>query len=227
MEDDRYRIEEVAFIGRTAAEYERLFDLNIDAWAGQRVLDCPSGACSFVAAARERGVDALGADVEYDRSPAALAGRCATDVDRAMASLDGVEHLYRWEFYDDVPDLRSYRECAARRFLHDYAHNGERYVDALLPELPFPDGAFDLVLSAHFLFLYDDRLSERFHVRTARELLRVGDQLRVFPLVGFDAERSAYVEPVVDRLRTDGHDVEIRSVPFEFQRGADEMLVVE
>jgi len=227
MEDDRYRIEEVALIGRTAAEYGQLFDLDIDEWVGKRVLDCPSGACSFVAAARERGVAAVGADAEYDRSPAALARRCPGDIDRAMASLDGVEHLYRWDFYDDVADLAGYRERAAARFLHDYAHNGDRYVDALLPELPFPDGAFDLVLSAHFLFLYDDRLSERFHVRTARELLRVGDQLRMFPLVGFDAERSAHVDPVVDRLRADGHEVEIRSVPFEFQRGADEMLVVE
>jgi hypothetical protein len=227
MSDQQYEIEEFACIGRTLAEYRRMFDLDLDAWAGRRVLDCPAGACSFVAEAGEHGVKAVGVDHLYDRPAVALAERCAADIDTAMAALDGVEGLYRWEFYGDVDELRSYRERAASRFLHDYAHNPGRYVAAELPSLPFPDGAFDLVLSAHLCFLYDDRLSERFHHRAIRELLRVGDELRVFPLHGFDADRSALVEPVVQRLRADGYRTEIRSVPFEFQRGADEMLVVE
>lgn len=227
MSDPQYEIEEFACIGRTLAEYRQMFDLDVGAWAGQQVLDCPAGACSFVARASERGVEAVGADRLYDRSAAALAARCAADIDTAMAALDGVEGLYRWEFYDDVDELRSYRERAASRFLHDYAHEPGRYVAAELPSLPFPDGAFDLVLSAHLCFLYDDRLSERFHHRAFRELLRVGDELRVFPLHGFDADRSGLVESVVRRLRADGYHAETRSVPFEFQRGADEMLVVE
>jgi hypothetical protein len=227
MPDEQYDIDDVAFIGRTLDEYRQMFDLDLEAWAGQRVLDCPAGACSFVAAARERGIEATGADRLYDRSAAALAARCTADIDSAMAALDGVEHLYRWTVYDDVDELTSYRQRAASRFLHDYSHRGERYVPAELPSLPFPDGAFDLVLSAHLLFLYDDRLDAAFHHRSVRELLRVGDQLRVFPLHGFDADRSDLVAPVVRRLRADGHRAEVRSVPFEFQRGADEMLVVE
>lgn len=227
MSDQQYEIEEFACIGRTLPEYRRMFALDLDAWVGQRVLDCPAGACSFVAEASERGVEAVGVDRLYDRSTAALAARCAADIDTAMAALDGVEGLYRWEFYDDVDELRSYRERAASRFLHDYAHEPGRYVAAELPSLPFPDGVFDLVLSAHLCFLYDDRLSAEFHHRALRELLRVGDELRVFPLHGFDADRSVLVEPVVRRLRADGYRADIRSVPFEFQRGADEMLVVE
>jgi hypothetical protein len=222
----RYEIDDVAFIGRTFAEYRRMFDLDVGGWTDRRVLDCPAGACSFVAEGRERGIEAVGADLLYDRSAAALAERCPRDIETAMAALDGVEDLYRWTFYDDVTELASYRQQAASRFLHDYAHNGDRYVAAELPTLPFPDGAFDLVLSAHLLFLYDDRLSIGFHHRAVRELLRVGGQLRAFPLHGFDTERSDLVEPVVDALRADGYSVETRSVPFEFQRGADEMLVV-
>jgi len=175
MTGRKYEIDDFAFIGRTFEEYRRMFDFGTDRWSGQRVLDCPAGPCSFVAEAREHGIEAVGADVMYDRRPAALSTACTGSIETAMDALDGVEDLYRWEFYDDVPELTSYRERAASRFLHDYAHNGERYVPTTLPALPFADGAFDLALSAHFLFLYDDRLSRAFHVETARELLRVAD----------------------------------------------------
>lgn len=231
MSDDsaeRYSIDDVAVIGRTFEEYCAMFDLDPGDLAGERVLDCPSGACSFVAEASDRGASAVGADVAYDGSAATLRERCAADVDRAMAALDGVEHLYRWTHYDDVADLRSYRERASERFLADYEANPGRYVAAELPSLPFRDDRFSLVLSAHFLFLYDDRLDDGFHRAALRELLRVADgELRVFPLVGFDAEPYDGLPAIVDDLRDDGYDAERRSVPFEFQKGATEMLVVE
>lgn len=227
MSQKRYEIDDFAFIGRTFEEYGRMFDLRVDELRGKTVLDCPGGPCSFVAEARERCVDATGADDLYDRSPATLARRCVEDIDRAMASLDGVQDLYRWDFYGGVDGLEEYRQDAASRFLLDYSRAGKRYVRGRLPHLPFPDGSFDLALSGHLLFLYDDRLSREFHVETVYELLRVSDQLRVFPLHGFDGDRSGVVEPVVDALSSDGHAVEFREVPFEFQRGANEMLVVE
>lgn len=222
-----YEIDEVAFIGRTLGEYRQQFDLDLDSLAGRTILDCPSGTCSFVAEQTEHGYTAVGADILYDQSPAKLAQIAATDVELATNALHEVDDLYRWEFYKDVPDLRRYRERAASLFLRDYARRGERYIQETLPDLSFQDDAFDLVLSGHFLFLYDDRLPMAFHLESIRELSRVGTQLRIFPLHGFDAEESSLVEPVVNTLRTEGYEVRIRNVPFEFQRGANTMLVVE
>lgn len=220
---DRYRIEGFAFVGRTFGEYARMFDLDVGRWQGRRLLDCPAGPCSFVPEARDRGVEAWAADLAYGPPPSALRERCRTDVDRAMAALDGVEHLYRWQHYDDVADLRSYRERAARRFLEDYP---DHHVAARLPDLPFRSGAFDLVLSAHCLFLYDDRLDAGFHEAALRELARVGGEVRVFPLVGFDAQRYPHLWELRRSLHGTGRATEVREVPFEFQRGATEMLVV-
>jgi SAM-dependent methyltransferase len=226
-EQQRYEIEDVAFIGRTFDEYQRMFDFSVEAWHGQRVLDCPAGSCSFVTEACERGVEAAGADLLYNRSPAELARICTEDIHAAMTAMEGIEDLYRWDFYENVADLATYRECAASRFLFDYAHNGERYIRAELPVLPFPEGAFDLVLSAHFLFLYDDRIPLDTHLEILRELLRVGHQVRVFPLHGLDATQSGLVESVIETLHEEDHAVETRTVSFEFQRGANEMLIVE
>lgn len=227
MATKTYEIDEIAFIGRTFTEYQRMFDFDPAVWSGQRILDCPAGPCSFVTEARSREITAVGADKMYDRSPAALSKRCAEDIETAMDALGGVEDLYTWEFYDDVSELRAYRERAASRFLSDYAHNGDRYVYVDLPATPFADHAFDLVLSAHFLFLYDDRLSDEFHLETIQELCRISSQLRVFPLHGFDADQSDIVETTVEELQSEGYTTDIREVPFEFQRGANKMLVVE
>jgi hypothetical protein len=227
MGTDKYEIDGFACIGRTFTEYQRMFDFDPNRWAGQQILDCPAGACSLVAEAQDRGIAAVGADKMYDRSPAGLSKRCSEDIETAMDALDGVEDLYIWEFYEDVSELRAYRERAASRFLSDYAQNGDCYIYADLPSTPFADDAFDLVLSAHFLFLYDDRLSYKFHDETIRELCRISGQLRVFPLHGFDADQSDIIEDLITELESEDYTTAIREVPFEFQRGANEMLVVE
>ncbi|SDD90096.1 class I SAM-dependent methyltransferase [Natrinema hispanicum] len=227
MAKKEYETDKFAFIGRTFTEYQQMFNFDPATWAGQCVLDCPAGPCSFVAEAHDHGIEALGVDKMYGRSPATLSEICAADIETAMTALDRVEDLYVWEFYDDISELADYREQAALRFLYDYAHNGERYVYADLPALPFADQEFDLVLSAHFLFLYDDRLSYKFHLETIRELLRISGQLRIFPLHGFDAEQSELVAELVETLQSEGYTTDIRVVPFEFQRGANKMLVIE
>ena len=86
----------------------------------------------------------------------------------------------------------------------------------------------DLALVANLLFVYDDRLDREFHAAALRELARVArEEARVFPLASLDRTRSAFVDPVTETLRADGHAVSFREVPYEFQPGATEMLVVE
>ncbi|MFC7194993.1 hypothetical protein ACFQL4_10560 [Halosimplex aquaticum] len=95
------------------------------------------------------------------------------------------------------------------------------------PELPVGDDSVDLALVANLLFVYDDRLDREFHAAALRELARVArEEVRVFPLHSLDRTRSAYVDPVAESLRGDGHAVELREVPYEFQPGATEMLVL-
>jgi hypothetical protein len=120
-----------------------------------------------------------------------------------------------------------YLRAASERFLADYARHPGRYVAAVLPRLPFATDAFDLVLSEDFLFLYDDRFDLAFHREALRELARVaGGEVRVFPLAALDRERSAFVEPAAADRRESGLTVDHRRVPYEFQPGATEMLVV-
>ncbi len=50
--------------------------------------------------------------------------------------------------------------------------------------------------------------------------------MRIFPLLALGASRSHHVEPIRQRLETLGYDVAIEKVPYEFQRGGNQMMRV-
>ena len=204
-----------------------MFALEVQDVTRRSVLDCPGGPSSFAAIASAWGGSVTAVDPFYTRSVSALDAECAAAVDRTVAQLTENPGLFVWDLYGDVETRGRYLRAAYERFLADYARHPGRYVAAALPDLPFASDSFALVLSANFLFLYDDRLDRDSHVAALRELARVArEEVRVFTLASLDRERSAYVDPVVDRLRADGLTVEFRDVPYEFQPGATEMLVV-
>jgi len=219
--------DDFAFLGRTFAEYRRMFDLTVESIRGKRVLDCPGGPGSFTAVASEFAASVTAVDPVYGPPAGDLESLCRRSVAENVEQLREKEALFVWDEYGDPETRGRYQRAAAERFLADYAANPHRYVAAGLPELPFADDAVDLTVSGNLLFLYDDRLDEQFHVDAVDELLRVtAGELRVFPLASLDRTRSASVERVVDHLRAAGHAVAFQSVPYEFQPGATEMLVV-
>lgn len=219
--------DDFAFLGRTFAEYRRMFDLSVESLQGKRVLDCPGGPGAFTAVANELADSVTAVDPVYGPPADELESRCRRSVEENVEQLREKADLFVWDFFEDVETRGRYQRAAAERFLADYAHNPDRYVETGLPELPFGDDQFDLTLSANFLFLYDDRLDEAFHAASMQELCRVTDgEVRLFTLVSLDRSRSRYVEPVVERLQEDGFDCRFEPVPYEFQPGATEMLVV-
>ncbi len=227
---ETYEIPDVAFIGRTLEEYVRMFDLDLDNLDDAAILDCPSGACAFVAEATKRGLSAIGADVMYQSDYSDLDERGEVDIEMALDGFDGVEDLFEWEFYDDVDGVRDHWTDAYETFIDDYPAGfaSGRYVPAKLPNLPFEDDEFTLTLSAHLLFLYANRLSHEFHVESLRELARVTeDEVRVYPIADFEGTPYPRLDEILNELTAGGHKVEIRSVPFEFQRGATDIFVID
>jgi hypothetical protein len=51
--------------------------------------------------------------------------------------------------------------------------------------------------------------------------------VRVFPLLDLDGETSCHIQPVMDELHRRGHQPRIVSVPYEFQRGGNQALVID
>lgn len=228
MTQDGFVVEEgTAFYGRTFEEYCRLFDLEPAALQDRRVLDCPGGPSSFAAVAATMGAEPIAVDPVYGPPVEQLEATCAATVDDVVDQLHETTDLFDWSFYGDPDTRERYARAAVARFLADYRQRPDRYVAAALPKLPFEDGAFDLVCSAHLLFLYDDRFEEAFHRESALELARVAaEELRIAGLQSLDTERSSFVAPVVESLRDAGCAVESREVDYRFQPGPTEVLAI-
>jgi hypothetical protein len=91
---------------------------------------------------------------------------------------------------------------------------------ASLPLLPYPDGSFELVLSAHSLFIYDDKLDYEFQLNSILELSRVSSrEVRIYPLQSMNARIYPYMEKLIYDLKHGGLDARIAEVGFEFLRG--------
>ena len=190
-----------------------------------RILGCADGPASFNAEATARNAHVVSCDPLYQFTAAEIASRVEevfpTMLAQTRANVDG----FVWRQFDSVESLGRVRRAAMDRFLADYDnHVSGRYVAASVPDLPFPDGAFDLALSSHFLLLYSAQLSLEFHRAAIKELCRVAREVRIFPIITLARDLSPHLEPLVVELRTEGATVELRRVNYEFQRGGDTLL---
>lgn len=225
-----YTLDEVVPWGRSLDEYRRMFALTAPELAGSRILGCGDGPASFNAELTAAGGSVVSVDPIYAFDAAAIGHRVDEVFDTVMGqTLANLDEFVWGPVVADPDDLARLRRGAMDRFLADYpAGRAEgRYVEGELPTLPFADGAFDLAVCSHFLFLYSQQLGLRFHVESLLELCRVAAEVRVFPLLQLGAVPSPHLDGVLAAF--DGRadvDARVETVDYEFQRGGNQMLRV-
>jgi SAM-dependent methyltransferase len=219
-------IGEYLLSSRSFEEYRSIFSMS-DEDFGLRILDCPGGGSSFTATVNAIGGDATAVDPVYALPPVEVAEMVAAEVARGSAWAIANMDRYRWDFYGDPAGHRRVRTESARSLGADIVANPARYRPGALPELPFPDNAFDLVLCSHLLFTYSDRLDLEFHRSAIVEMARVGTQVRIYPLVhqSGTSERELLAD-LIAMLPAHGLQARPVRVSYEFQQGANEMLVI-
>jgi hypothetical protein len=221
-----FTLDQVVPWGRSLDEYRRMFDLTGDDLA-MRILGCGDGPASFNAELTQRGGRVTSCDPIYRFEAVEIERRIgqsfAQILDQAARNAD--QFVWNGDIAS-VEQLGSVRMAAMRTFLDDFASKraGHRYTAAELPHLPYASGSFDLALCSHFLFLYSNHRDASFHHASVEELCRVAGEVRIFPLLTLDGTRSPFVEPCVERLHARGYEGRIETVPYEFQRGGNQML---
>ena len=220
-----FTLEQVVPWGRSFDEYSRMFSLNRADLAG-RILGCGDGPASFNAQATRRGATVISCDPIYQWDTTQIRSRIAATYDTVLDQARRNADEFVWDSIASVEELGTVRMAAMEEFLTDYSGGKAdgRYLAAELPALPFADSSFDLALCSHFLFLYSLQLDEAFHHASIRELCRVAREVRIFPLLALGGQSSPYIDRVVEGVRAAGHEVSIERVPYEFQRGGNEMM---
>jgi hypothetical protein len=221
-----FALDQVVPWGRSFEEYRRMFALS-EADLQLRILGCADGPASFNAESTRRGTTVISIDPLYRLDTKTIRDRIAATYDQMLLQAQRNLQQFVWDTIQSVEELGRIRMQAMQAFLGDYdlGKRQGRYVDAELPSIAFPDKSFDVALCSHFLFLYTEHLSEAFHRSAILELCRVAREVRIFPLLALDGRTSRYVASMVNDL-SDSCEVALETVPYEFQRGGNQMMRV-
>jgi len=215
MTRDPLAFNHVLFYGRGYEEVLEMIALKDSDLADKKILDCPSGPDAFVAGAARRGFDITGCDPVYAGTLEEVTAQGRADI--TLAQEESLKHQDQMGGVDVVEfTARKFRALEEFRADFEAGKSAGRYLPVSLPHLPFPDKAFDLVISANLLFTYSsaatggiadsDRLDLEFHRASIHELIRVcRGELRLYPIMTHGKARlHPYVAQIIGQLAADG-----------------------
>lgn len=222
-----FTLETIVPWGRSLGEYLGMFSLS-DADLRNRILGCGDGPASFNALLTAQGGHVVSVDPLYRFSAQDIRKRIDETRAEILTQTRKNMHEFTWTSISSVDELARVRMAAMETFLSDYTQGiaEGRYVNGELPLLQFADAQFDLAVCSHLLFLYSEQLSEGFHLSSIRELCRVAAEVRIFPLLELGTRKSRHLERITSKLSESGYTVSIVHVPYEFQKGGNQMMVV-
>ncbi|OYQ63117.1 SAM-dependent methyltransferase [Pseudanabaena sp. SR411] len=219
-------LDHIVPFGRSKAEYELMFALS----EGDRlksIVGIGDGPASFNAEMTAAGYQVTSIDPIYQFTGSEIKSRFDACVDTIIEQVRNTPNNWVWSYHKSPEDLRANREKAIALFLEDYDRGKieGRYLNAELPKLDFQDKQFQLALCSHFLFLYSEHLSFEFHLESIRELCRIAEEVRVFPLLNLAQARSPYIDEVCSILAKEGISSEIMQVSYELQKGGNQAII--
>jgi hypothetical protein len=221
------KLESVVPWGRSLDEYIGMFALS-PADLQRKILDCGGGPASFNAEMTTRGYSVVSCDPIYQFSVSEIEQRVQATYAAIVEGVRANRDRYVWCSIESPDQLGEIRMSAMRQFLADFPTGlrSGRYVVDQLPTLSFHSKQFDLALCGHLLFTYSEQLSAEFHLSAIQELCRVANEVRIFPILDISGEVSPILPSVLEELPQQGYSLKIKPVPYEFQRGGNQLLQI-
>ncbi|RYX85187.1 SAM-dependent methyltransferase [bacterium] len=214
--------------GRSLDEYKMMFDLS-ESDLKKSILGCGDGPASFNSEVTAAGGHVISIDPLYAFSAEDIQGRIEETHKSIVSQMKQNLQRYVWTQFKDPDDLGRARLEVMRVFLQDFEKGltEGRYLTEALPSLSFAENQFELCLCSHLLFLFSEQFSLEFHIESIQELLRVGSEVRIFPIMGLNCQISPYLEPVQQHFRERGYSAEVVQVDYEVQRDGNYMLCLK
>ncbi|MDE5861226.1 MAG: class I SAM-dependent methyltransferase [Ruminococcus sp.] len=221
-----FRLNDVVPWGRNFSEYVNMFNLT-ESDLSKKIAGFGDGPASFNYEATAKGYEVVSFDPVYQFSKEEISKRIEEVRIIVMQQMKENMDNYVWENIRNLNELENLRMSAMRLFLSDYdcgkAEN--RYIFHALPEkLPYNDDTFDIGLSSHFLMMYTS-LGYDFHIKAISEMLRVCREIRIFPIVDLDANKTSLINDVLSYFNNH-YTTEIVTTNYEFQKGENKLLII-
>jgi hypothetical protein len=213
--------------GRNLDEYKNMFNLT-DSDLDKGIVSFGDGPASFNTEMTSQGKSVVSIDPVYRFTEDELKQRIIETKDIVIEQMNNNFDNFVWTSIKNIQELEDIRLSAMNNFLQDFKKGKEnsRYINHELPNrTDFRPKHFDLALSSHFLVLYS-QLGLDFHLESVKEMLRVATEIRIFPLLNLNAEKSEVLDGLIEYFNTD-YSVSIEKVDYEFQKNGNEMLRIK
>lgn len=223
-------INEICGLGYSVDDYKKMFDLSDDD-LNRNILDYRSGANVFCQEIYNQ-----------NKSEASIIKACdpiyqmnITDLKKlAKASIDKLNQEYKAnksKFTLNTADFEKFIEQRINNiniFFSEFEvnKNNNLYTLDSLPSLSFEDEKFDLALVNYYFFSYSEILGLDYIVAGLKELIRVANEVRIFPLVNHSGEYSDAVPMVLGKLQENDLGAEIKEVEFGLWQSENAMMKV-
>lgn len=221
-----FKLDSVVPWGRNLNEYTLMFKLSEEDLS-KKIAGFGDGPASFNYEAKQKGYSVTSFDPIYQFSKSELQKRIEEVRVTVMQQMKENMDNYNWINIKNLDELENLRMSAMRLFLSDYecGKSENRYICHTLPEkLPYEDNTFDIGLSSHFLLMYT-ALGYNFHIQAMTEMMRVCKEIRIFPIVDLDANKTNLTTDVIDYFKS-RYDVKICHTHYEFQKGDNKLLII-
>ncbi len=222
-----FKLDNVVPWGRNINEYRKMFMLS-DNDMSMKIAGFGDGPASFNCQATRQGFSVTSFDPIYRFTKEQIEKRIEEVRTIVMSQMAENMENYIWTDIKSLDELENRRISAMKKFLDDFECGKAegRYVYHELPsEIKLPDNSFDIGLSSHFLLMYTS-LGYDFHIKSITEMLRVCRQIRIFPIVNLDAEKTELTTDVINYFNKE-YSVRIADTSYEFQKGENKMLIIE
>ncbi len=213
--------------GRTLEDYKNMFNLT-DSDINKRIVSFGDGPASFNHEMTMQNKSVTSLDPIYQFSKDDLINRIEETKDTVIKQMRENQNIFIWSSMKDVDELERIRMNTMSNFLADFelGKKQKRYVPHELPDITnFKEQTFELGLCSHFLMLYS-KLGLDFHIKSIAEMLRVCNEVRIFPLINLNAEKSEVLDGINEEFEND-FKLRIEPVDFEFHKGGNEMLRIQ
>jgi hypothetical protein len=213
--------------GRNLNEYKKMFQLDDNDMA-KKIAGFGDGPASFNYEATQQGYSITSFDPIYQFSKNDFKNRIDEVRITVMQQMKENKDNYVWTNIKSLDELENIRMYAMRLFLADYEQGKteKRYIYHELPNrLPCEDNTFDIGLSSHFLLMYT-ALGYDFHIQAMTEMLRVCKEIRIFPTVDLDANKTDLISNVIEYFKK-SYTVEIKETQYKFQKDANRLLIIK
>jgi hypothetical protein len=220
-------LDKVVPFGRSMDEYIKMFNLTATD-LNQKIIGVGDGPASFNAEMTSQGKSVVSVDPLYQFSGDEIFDRFNAVVDNIINQVKATPNNWVWSYHKSPDDLRTNRIKVIQKFIADYeiGKQNHRYQFGELPNLKYNNQEFDIALCSHFLFLYSDQLNYDFHLNSVIEMLRIANEVRIFPLIDLMLKPSQHLDEIIKYCIAQGFKTEIEKVEYELQLGGNCMLKI-